>query len=185
MTPIKTLIFLLLTATALHVTAAEPVYRINPGDVLEVYIWNEKDLTREVMVRPDGMISVPLAGQVKAGGLSPADVEAQLAKALTKFLKDTPTVTVSLRQINGYKIYVLGKVNRPGEYVLTRPTDVMQALALAGGLNAYAGENGIQVLHRDAEGVQRATRFRYSDVKGGDALDTNRFLESGDVVVVP
>src|SRR5690606_3282321 len=82
-------------------------------------------------------------------------------------LKDKPTVTVSLRQGNGFRIYVLGKVNRPGEYPLARPIDVMQALALAGGLNAVAAETAIMILHRNAEGAQISTRFRYSDVRTG------------------
>jgi len=165
--------------------AGDNAYRINPGDILSIYVWNEKDLTAEVLVRPDGMISLPLAGHVKAGGLLPSQVEEELANALTKYLKDKPTVTVLLKQTAGYKIYVLGKVNRPGEYPINRPTDVMQALALAGGLNAFAAENGINVLHRNPDGTQTAIRFRYSDVKSGDTLETNRFLESGDIVVVP
>jgi len=165
--------------------AGDNAYRINPGDVLSVYVWNEKDLSAELLVRPDGMISLPLAGQVRAGGLEPTQVEEELATALTKFLKDKPTVTVLLKATSGHKIYVLGKVNRPGEYPINRPTDVMQALALAGGLNAFAAENSINVLHRNPDGTQTAIRFRYSDVKGGDTLETNRFLESGDIVVVP
>lgn len=160
-------------------------YLINAGDVLEVSVWNEKDLTREVLVRPDGFISLPLAGHIAAGGQTVSQVEAALVKALGNYLKDVPTVTVSLRQSNGFKIYVLGKVNRPGEYPVTQPTDVMQALALAGGLNAFAAENSINVLHRDASGRQTSTAFRYGDVKNGEALDVNRLLQSGDIVVVP
>ena len=166
-------------------TANTQDYRINPGDVLEVYIWNEKDLTREVLVRPDGFISMPLAGQILAGGQTVADVESKLSDTLGQYLKDKPSVTVSLRQSNGFKIYVLGKVNRPGEYPINHPTDVMQALSLAGGLNAFAAENDINVLHRAADGSQKATRFRYSDVKNGEALKSNLVLDSGDIVVVP
>lgn len=172
-------------ADAVTTTSAMTEYHVNPGDILEVYVWNEKDLTREVLVRPDGFISVPLAGQIAAGGHSIADIEAKLSAALGNFLKDKPTVTVSLRQATGFKIYVLGKVNRPGEFPIVRPTDVMQALALAGGLNPFAAENGISVLHRDADGTQKSVRFRYSDVKNGDALDSNTLLQSGDIVVVP
>ncbi len=172
-----------LTAAATDPAPVE--YRINAGDVLEVFIWNEKDLTREVLVRPDGFISVPLAGHIAAGGATVNEVETSIEAALGRFVKDSPTVTVSLRQSNGYKIYVLGKVNRPGEYPISRPTDVMQALALAGGLNAFAAENSINILHRDMEGNQTATTVRYSDLKNGESLETNRLLQSGDVVVVP
>lgn len=172
-------------ADTAEVTSTIAEYHVNPGDVLEVYVWNEKDLTREVLVRPDGYISVPLAGQIAAGGHSIADIEAKLSTALGNFLKDKPTVTVSLRQGSGYKIYVLGKVNRPGEYPVVRPTDVMQALALAGGLNAFAAENDISILHREPDGKQKSVRFRYSDVKVGEELKSNAILQSGDIVVVP
>lgn len=171
--------------TTAQAHAADADYRINPGDVLSIYVWNEKDLSQDVLVRPDGMISLPLAGQVQAGGLPPAAVEIQLVTALSKYLKDKPSVTVGLKQTGGYKVYVLGKVNRPGEYLITRPTDIMQALALAGGLNTFAAENDINVLRRDQNGNQSAIPFRYSDVKDGEDLQTNIVLQSGDVVVVP
>ncbi len=160
-------------------------YAVNAGDILEVFIWNEETLSREVLVRPDGGISVPLAGHVHARGRNIADIEADISQALTRYLRDEPTVTVSLRQTSGYKIYVLGKVNRPGEYPITQPIDVMQALALAGGLNAFAAENSINVLHRDANGTQHSRRFRYGDVKQGEGLSNNSLLHSGDIVVVP
>ena len=160
-------------------------YAVNAGDTLEVFIWNEKDLSREVLVRPDGRISVPLAGHIDARGRSIEQIESDIAQALSKYIRDTPVVTVSLRQSGGYKIYVLGKVNRPGEYPINQPIDVMQALALAGGLNAFAAENSINVLHRNGAGAQQATPFRYGDVKNGDELASNLLLHSGDVVVVP
>lgn len=174
---------LLISCTAPSLAATD--YLINPGDVLDVFVWNEESLTRQVLVRPDGAISLPLAGQVQAGGHTTADVETALATQLGRYLKDKPVVTVSLLKIEGHKIYVLGKVNRPGEYPINRPTDIMQALALAGGLNAFAAENDINVLRRGTDGSQQATRFRYGDLKQGQALDTNQFLQSGDVVVVP
>jgi polysaccharide export outer membrane protein len=184
---------LLILATLTALTLADPApavppapgYAVNAGDVLEVFIWNEKELSREVLVRPDGQISVPLAGHINAKGRPIADIENDISAALSRYLRDKPAVTVSLRQTSGYKIYVLGKVNRPGEYLITQPIDVMQALALAGGLNAFAAENDINVLHRNASGEQRAARFRYGDVKKGDNLSTNILLSSGDIVVVP
>lgn len=160
-------------------------YRVNPGDILLVYVWNEKDLSQEVLVRPDGTISIPLAGQVQAGGLPVPEIEKNLTAALSKFMKDQPTVNVTIKQTAGNIIYVLGKVNRPGQFPINQPTDVMQALAMAGGLNAFAAENSINILRRDQNGVQKATRFSYSDVKGGDELQTNIILQSGDVLVVP
>lgn len=165
--------------------AESPAYRINAGDILLVFVWNEKDLSQEVLVRPDGMISLPLAGQVQAGGLSVDDVQKNITTALTKYMKDEPSVTVAIKETRGYSIFVLGKVNRPGQFLINQPTDVMQALALAGGLNTFAAESSINVLHRDKNGIQKTIRFRYSDVKAGDNLQTNVLLDSGDIVVVP
>lgn len=175
----------LLLATAPYIRAENAPYRINAGDILIVYVWNEKDLSQEVLVHPDGKIGLPLTGQLMAGGLSVEEVQNNLSEALSKFMKDKPSVTISIKQTAGNKIYVLGKVNRPGEYPVTHPTDVMQALAIAGGLNAFAAENSINVLHREKDGSQKSISFRYSDVKAGDNLKSNILLDSGDVVVVP
>jgi polysaccharide export outer membrane protein len=159
-------------------------YLINAGDALEIFVWNEEELRREVIVRPDGFISLPLAGQIKAGGKTPDQLEQAIAEALGKYLKDAPQVTASVIQLGGNKIYVLGKVQRPGEFPMNRQTDIMQALALAGGLNQFAAENKIVVLRRDAIGPLHAIPFEYGEVKGGDDLETNILLQSGDVVVV-
>ena len=163
---------------------AEPSYKINPGDILRIDVWNEESLTREVAVPPDGYISFPLAGAVLVGGQTVFAAEAAISEALGKFLKDTPTVTVAVQQLLGNKIYVLGKVNRPGEYPINRPTDVMQALAMGGGLNTFAAENKIVVLRRIKTGEQIAIKFEYGEVKAGEDLHTNIVLQSGDVVVV-
>lgn len=177
--------FLVLALFSGMVSAEQSSYQVNPGDALQIFVWNEEGLTREVLVRPDGFISVPLVGQVKAGGLTPEAIETRLVEGYSKYLKDAPTVTVSLLQIGGYKVYVVGKVNRPGEYPINRPTDVMQALAMAGGLNTFAKENDINILRRKADGSQEAIKFAYGKVKDGDQLQTNIILKSGDVVVVP
>lgn len=160
-------------------------YKINPGDVLSVYIWNEENLSREALVLPDGTINYPLAGKIQAGGSSTIQVEQNIIKALGKYLKDTPVVTVSPLQIAGNKVFVIGKVRRPGEYPLNRPTDIMSALALAGGLDTFASENNINVLRRDSAGNQVAMRFKYGSVKEGRDLDSNIILQAGDVIVVP
>jgi polysaccharide export outer membrane protein len=159
-------------------------YLINSGDILEIFVWNEEELRREVVVRPDGFISLPLAGQIKAGGKTPDQLEQAIAEALGKYLKDAPQVTASVIQLAGNKIYVLGKVQHSGEFPINRQTDIMQALALAGGLNQFAAENKIVVLRRDVEGKLHAIPFEYGEVKGGDDLETNILLQSGDVVVV-
>jgi len=165
--------------------AAEAGYQLNPGDVLNIFVWNEESLSRETLVRPDGYISVPLAGQLRAGGKTPAEVEEELSERLSNYLKDRPTVTVSLQAIHGNRIFVLGKVNRPGEYPIIRPTDVMQALSIAGGLDPFAAEGSIVVLRRHGDGSQESIPFRYNRVKSGRDLETNIVLRAGDVVVVP
>lgn len=178
----------LLAITSMFVRAENTFnapYRINPGDVLIVYVWNEKDLSQELLVHPDGRIGMPLIGQLMAGGLTTDELQNTIVESLSRFLKDKPSVSVSIKLTNGNQIYVLGKVNRPGNYPINRPTDVMQALAMAGGLNAFAAENSINVLQRDKDGKQRAIKFRYSDVKNGESLDSNVLLDGGDVVVVP
>ena len=160
-------------------------YTINPGDLLRIDVWNEDSLSREVLVRPDGIISLPMAGEIATIEATPAAVADKIAEALSKYMKDKPRVVVSLSNVNGNKIYVIGKVVRPGEYVVTSDTDVMQALALAGGLNAFAAENDIRVLRRRPDGKQVAIPFRYAKVKAGETLDTNIVLQSRDLVVVP
>lgn len=180
------LVALLALATSAHAeNSLNAPYRINPGDILTVFVWNEKDLSQELLVHPDGKIGLPLVGQLTAGGLTTEELQNNIIDGLGKFMKDKPSVAVSIKQTAGNKIYVLGKVNRPGDYPINRPTDIMQALAMAGGLNAFAAESSINVLHREKDGTQKAIRFRYSDVKGGDELNTNVMLDSGDIVVVP
>lgn len=177
-----TLIALLLFSLS---SRGEESYLLNPGDVLGVFVWNEESLNQEVLIRPDGYISMPLAGHIKAGGRTVTEVEAALKDQLSRYLKDEPTVTVSLHAMHGNKVFVLGKVNRPGEYPIVRPTDVMQALSIAGGLNAFAAENDVVILRRNRDGSQQAIAFEYGKLKSGRDLETNVLLQAGDVVVVP
>lgn len=160
-------------------------YEINPGDLLRVDVWNEAGLSREVMVRPDGIISLPMAGEISTKESTPSDVAGRIAEALSQFMRDEPRVVVSLINVDGNKIYVIGKVTSPGQYVVGSDTDVMQALALAGGLNAFAAENDIRILRRLSNGKQVAYPFSYSRVKDGKDLGSNIVLQSRDLVVVP
>ncbi len=172
-----------LAMTVAGAKAAEP-YQLNPGDVLEISVWKEEGMQRQVAVLPDGNISFPLAGHVKAAGMTPAQLKAVLEKRLKNYFAD-PVLTVSVLQVSGNKIYVIGQVRAPGEFPANRPVDVMQALSLAGGLTTFAAENDIRILRRDASGKQQALKFSYSDVSKGKALNSNIVLRSGDVVVVP
>ncbi|HUG71910.1 MAG TPA: polysaccharide biosynthesis/export family protein [Steroidobacteraceae bacterium] len=162
---------------------AQPPYQIQSGDVLQVSVWKEPDLQAELIVRPDGGVSFPLAGDLPAAGGTVEDLRRALDERLRKFIPD-PVVTVAVKAIAGNRIYVAGKVNRPGDFLLSRPLDVMQALALAGGATPYADVDDIRILRRDGARLI-ALRFRYSDVAQGKALEQNILLQSGDTVVVP
>lgn len=158
-------------------------YLIGPEDTLEISVWREDSLQREVLVRPDGMISFPLAGDVQAAGRTSEQVSKDIKKRLSKYIPD-PVVNVSVVKVAGYKVYVLGQVTKPGEFTVGRYIDVMQALTLAGGLTPYASENGIKILRRDG-GKEVVLPFQYTAVRSGAGLDQNIMLRSGDVVVVP
>ena len=164
--------------------AQEGGYALNPGDVLQVAVWKDTELTREILVRPDGRITFPLVGDIQAAGQTPENVQQAIVERLQKYVPD-PVVTVALAAANGNKIYVLGQVARPGEYVMVRPLDVMQALAMAGGLNTFANGNKIMILRRGTDGKQKGIPFRFGAVQNGDELQTNIMLTSSDVVVVP
>jgi polysaccharide biosynthesis/export protein len=161
----------------------DPSYHLQAGDVLEISVWKETDLQRDVLVRPDGSFSFPLAGEVDARGKSVEAVRSILTDRLQKYIP-SPAVTVAVKQINGNRIYVLGKVLRAGDFPLSNALDVMQAISLAGGVTPYAAVNDIVILRRQ-NGRQQAFSFHYSDVARGRNLSQNIQLESGDTVVVP
>lgn len=166
--------------------ASADSYLINAGDVLQVFVWNEKDLSREaIVVQPDGKVNYPLVGEVQAGGKTSSEVSNAIAEGLKRYIQDKPVVTVSVMKVDGNVVYVMGKVNRPGVYPMNGPADVIQVLGMAGGLTAYASEGNIKVLRRDAKGGQKAIPFNYSDVKAGKDLESNIIVQSRDVVVVP
>ena len=170
--------------TAAQGAAAEEAYKLNPGDVLQIAVWKEEGLQQQVLVLPDGDISFPLAGHIKAAGLSPEQLQKVLHTRLKNFFAD-PVITVTVVQVSGNKIYVIGQVRNPGEFPANRPLDVMQALSLAGGLTTFAADKDIKVLRRGAGGKQQAIAFNYSEVSKGKQLDSNVVLNAGDVVVVP
>jgi len=163
---------------------ARAPYRIQPGDILNVSVWKETDLTQDVIVRPDGGMSFPLAGDQVAEGRTVDELRQTLAEQLKKFIPD-PVVTVSVKQLNGNRIFVIGKVLRPGDFPYSKPLDVMQSLSLAGGATSFADVNDIRILRREDNGRQVVIPFRYDDVSRGRHLEQNVLLRSGDTVVVP
>mgnify|MGYP001825687534 CR=1 FL=1 len=162
---------------------AEPSYTIQPGDMLQISVWNEPDLQNEVLVAPDGGIAFPLVGEMSVIGKSIAELREGIGKRLSRYISE-PIVTVTIREVLGNKIYVIGQVNRPGQFVVNPMVDVMQALSMAGGTTPYASLNNISILRRRGS-QQVSIPFKYGDISSGKKLETNIVLQSGDVVIVP
>ena len=158
-------------------------YLIGPEDILEISVWKDPDLTKQVVVRPDGRISFPLIGEVEAGDHSVEWLEKEIKKRIKEYVPDA-RVCVSVIQINSIKIYVTGKVARPGEYRIGKKLNVIQAISLAGGISTFADANSILIL-RTENSSQNKIPFNYDKVKKGENLEQNIILETGDVVVVP
>ena len=163
---------------------ADSTYTVKAGDTLLVSVWKEPDLQGPVLVRPDGMFSFPLAGQLDARNKSVAELQQELTTKLKKFISD-PVVTVSIQEIKGNKVYVIGQVQKPGDFVVNPRVDVMQALSMAGGTTPFAALGDIMILRRTDTGQQQALPFKYTDVVRGRNLQQNIILQAGDVVVVP
>ena len=159
-------------------------YTVKAGDILGVAVWKEPDLTSNtVLVRPDGRFSFPLVGQVDARGKGVQELQNLITERLRKFVAD-PVVTVSVQDVKGNKVYVIGQVTKPGEFVVNPSVNVMQALSMAGGTTAFASLSNIIILRRAPSG-QVALPFHYNDVVHGKELQQNVELQAGDVVVVP
>ena len=165
-------------------TAWGDSYTLNPGDVLSISVWNEEALQQEVMVLPDGTISFPLVGILKVSSKTPAQVQEQIKEKLSRVIPD-PEINVSVQSVTGNNIFIIGKVNNPGQMQLNRPTDVMQALSLAGGFSTYAKTEDIRIIRRDEKGRQQVINFDYGKITDGKNLETNILLKSGDTIVVP
>jgi polysaccharide export outer membrane protein len=171
------------TTGAQENAAAGEAYEVQPGDVLFISVWKEPELQKEVLMRPDGAFTFPLAGEIAARAKTVEDLRIELTSRLSRYIPDI-VVTVSVTQINGNKVYVIGQVNDPGEFIVNPRVDVMQALSMAGGTTPFADLKNIRILRR-SDGKQTALEFRYDDVIRGRRLEQNIVLESGDVVVVP
>ncbi len=159
-------------------------YRLNPGDKLEISVWQEENLHTEVVVLPDGTISFPLVGHVPAAGKTTEELVGLLRERLGTFIPN-PEINIRLLAAEGNSIYVVGEVAHPGKFDMKGPTDVMQALSMAGGLTPFAKKNDIQILRRSPDGQTKTFSFKYGDVEDGEHLETNILLQSGDTIVVP
>lgn len=163
--------------------AVESGFTIGPEDVLGVLVWREADVSGDVTVRADGMITLPLIRDVQAAGLTPNALAEQIQTALREYITDA-SVTVVVRQMNSRKAFITGEVAKPGPYQLVAPTTVMQLIAIAGGLTEFAEANAITIL-RIEDGRSVSHKFEYKDVAKGRKAEQNLLLRPGDTVVVP
>ncbi|MBV9506800.1 MAG: polysaccharide biosynthesis/export family protein, partial [Acidobacteriia bacterium] len=154
-------------------------YVIGAEDVLSVSVWHEPELTRQVTVRPDGKITLPLAGELTAAGLTPTQLNANIAEGLKKYMV-SPEVNVSVQSVNSKKYYIQGEVLRPGTYNLVVPTTVMEGLANAGGFRDFANLKKITILRGTG-----LLHFNYKEVRAGKHLEQNILLQPGDQILVP
>jgi polysaccharide export outer membrane protein len=158
-------------------------YVIGPDDVLGIVFWRDTDMTGDVTVRPDGMITLPLLQDVKAAGLTPDQLRQQIQQAAAKFIAD-PNVTVTVRTINSRNVFITGEVTRPGPFPVSGQMTVIQLIAVAGGLTEYADRKNITIM-RNENGKPQTFKFNYSDVSKGKNVAQNIVLKPGDTVVVP
>ena len=163
-------------------------FLLGPEDVLNITVWKNQDLSREVVIRPDGMISMPLIGDVPAANLTANNLAKRIGDRLTEYMA-SPIVSVQLKEVNSYFIYVLGEVTRPGKYPLKSYANVMQGISLAGGFAPFAKKNKIKVLRVTTNGPSEKNQIeipvQYDDILKGNATVGNFYLRSGDVIVVP
>lgn len=157
-------------------------YRIGVEDIVAVSVWRDPDLTRDVPVRPDGKISLPLLQDIDAAGKTPKELAQDIQRRLKEFLS-SPSVTVIVREVNSLKAYMMGEVVRPGPVLLRSPVRLLQAIALSGGLTPYGGRSSIIVYRRTANG-EKVIRLSYRDIVAGEKPEDNVVLEPGDTVVV-
>jgi len=159
-------------------------YVIGANDVLAINVWKEPDISRSVPVRSDGKISLPLVGELQAGGQTPRQLEDEITKRLKNYISE-PDVTVIVTDSKSQKVNILGMVARPGAYLLTSSTTVLDSIAMAGGFKDFAKQKAIYVLRQGADGAQQRIPFNYKDVIKGKNPEQNVRLQAGDTVVVP
>jgi polysaccharide export outer membrane protein len=177
------LFFIMAPGTVLSQSRIVMDYRIGPGDVLDISDWKNPDLSKVVTVLPDGKISFPLIGEVVAGGKTIAELKKELEERISKYVTD-PILSVIVSRVNSLEIYIIGKVNKPGSFVLDRNINVLQALTMAGGLNPFAQSDKIKIFRE--QGTRTSIiQFNYDEVVKNNNLEMNIMLNGGDIIVVP
>ena len=153
-------------------------YVLGPEDVIHIRVWREPDLSETAAIRPDGQITMPLVGEVQAGGLTPVQLAARITEKLSQFI-NRPEVMVSVQAVRSKRYYVTGEVNRPGAFPLAVPTSVLEALTLCGGFREFANQKNITILR----GTKKF-KFNYREVIQGKNMSQNIPLENGDYLIV-
>jgi len=179
---IMILISVVFLSGAVISTAVAENYTIGSGDILEISVWKNPDLTKQLAVLPDGRIHFPLVKELKVEGLTVRELEEKLISRLKKYVPE-PDLFVRVVQVNSMMIYVIGKVNNPGRFLINTNIDVMQALAVAGGLNPFAKEKQINIF-RKTDKKTISYNFNYKEVSEGENLEQNIMLKRGDVIVI-
>ena len=164
-------------------------FLLGPEDELEITVWKNLELSRIATIRPDGLISMPLIGDIQAAGLTAEVLSQRIAERLKQYFATTPAVSVSVKAINSYSVFVLGEVAKPGKYQLKSYVTVLQAISMAGGFTVYASKNKLRVVRMVENGDHTRHEvhipLRYSDLVAGSGEPGNIVLHSGDIVVVP
>jgi polysaccharide export outer membrane protein len=162
---------------------APEAYRIGAEDVLDIAVWNNASISRTTPVRPDGKISLPLLNDVQAAGLTPKELGEAIASRLAEYTPN-PEVSVIVREVNHFKVSVLGEVKKPGRYEFRSQATLLEALAVAGGFSDFAARARIVILRNNGNGTQRIP-INYNKIVSADAAPGNPYLQPGDVIVVP
>jgi polysaccharide export outer membrane protein len=162
-----------------------PDYIIGPEDILEITVWKNADLSKQVQVRPDGRISLPLLGDISAVAKTPVQLTEEISAGLRAYMEN-PTISIMVKEVNSYQIYVLGEVNKPGKYPLKSKTTLLQGITVAGGFTAMAARNKIVIFRfsKDGEGLTKL-KASYDDIVVRDGSTQNMELKPGDQIVVP
>ena len=174
---------MLMLALPAQAQQALPDYTLQPGDQIDVSVWREEDLQKNILIRPDGKVSFPLVGEIVAVDRTPAQIQAEITQKLLVYIPEA-VVTVTVTGIEGNRIYLIGQVQAPGALVMNPRINILQALSQAGGGTPFASLNDIIVV-RGSGADQRTIKFRYDDVARGRNLEQNILLEAGDVIIVP
>ncbi len=180
-------IFSILLANA-PVAAAEedgPGYLIGPEDILEIVVWRNTELSRQVTVRPDGRISLPLIGELGAAGLTPEELREEIVKRLKEYQQSAVVASVIVQDVNSYKVFILGQVQVPGGYTLRSRTTVLQALSLAGGFSQFASKNRIVLIRKRPDGLDDKIQVKFDDLVYDEESRANEYLRPGDTIFVP